>query len=115
MDIGHTGGGDLAEVACAGGYRHGGRPRCSGERKVGMGNRIWVAPEDMRWPGNSKQRQRPNVLSGGALRCGRGGEEGGDGWCEVRHGRGAFYRCQGGGRRPDDRGAEAAPLMVVVN
>jgi hypothetical protein len=26
--------------------RHGGRPRCSGERKVGLGNVIWVSPED---------------------------------------------------------------------
>jgi hypothetical protein len=41
------------------------------------------------------------VRGGGKLRRKRGGKEGGVGCSEVRHDRGAFYRCRGGGRRPD--------------
>jgi hypothetical protein len=32
---------------------------------------------------------------------------------EVRHDRGTFYRCRGGGRRPGDGEVKAAPLMAV--
>jgi hypothetical protein len=39
---------------------------------------------------------------GGVLRCEKSGKEGGVGCDEVRCGWGAFYRCPGGGRRPDD-------------
>jgi hypothetical protein len=49
------------------------------------------------------------------LWCGRGGEGGGDGWCEVRRNRAALYRCRGGGRRSNDGGAEAVPLMAMVH
>jgi hypothetical protein len=49
VDLSHSGGGDLVGGVRASGYGHGGRPRCSGERKVGMGNPIWVSPEDGRW------------------------------------------------------------------
>jgi hypothetical protein len=53
------------------------------------------------------------VRGGGELRHERGGKEGGVGCGEVRHGRGAFYRCRGGGRRLDDGEVKAAPLMAV--
>jgi hypothetical protein len=45
---------------------------------------------------------------GGKLRCKRGGKEGGVGCGELRRDQGAFYRCRGGGRRPDDGGEWAA-------
>jgi hypothetical protein len=32
---------------------------------------------------------------------------------EVRHGRGTFYRCRGGGRRLGDTEVKAAPLLAV--
>jgi hypothetical protein len=48
VDLGHGGGGDLTGGVRVGGYGHGGRPRCSEERKLGMGNVIWVSPEDGR-------------------------------------------------------------------
>jgi hypothetical protein len=32
---------------------------------------------------------------------------------EVRHSRGAFYRCRGGGRRSGDGEVKATPLMMV--
>jgi hypothetical protein len=38
------------------------------------------------------------VRSGGELRCERGGKEGGVVCGEMRRGRGAFYRCRGGGK-----------------
>jgi hypothetical protein len=50
---------------------------------------------------------------GGELRCEKGRKEGGVGCGEVRRGRGAFYRCRGGGRRPSDSEVKVAPLMVV--
>jgi hypothetical protein len=43
----------------------------------------------------------------------RWGKEGGVGCGEMRHGRGAFYRCRGGGRRPGDGEVKATPLMAV--
>jgi hypothetical protein len=64
---------------------------------------------------DDERRRRPNVIGGGMLWCGRGGEGGGDGWCEVRRNRAALYRCRGGGRRSNDGGAEAVPLMAMVH
>jgi hypothetical protein len=53
------------------------------------------------------------VRGGGELRHERGGKEGGVGCSEVRRGRGTFYRCRGGGRRPGDGEVKVAPLMAV--
>jgi hypothetical protein len=53
------------------------------------------------------------VHGGDELRRERGGKEGGVGCGEMRHNRGAFYRCQGGGRRSCNGEVNAAPLMVV--
>jgi hypothetical protein len=50
---------------------------------------------------------------GGELQRERGGKEGEVRRGEVRHGRGAFYWCRGGGRRPGDGEVKAAPLMAV--
>jgi hypothetical protein len=56
---------------------------------------------------------RLKARGGGELRRERGGKEGGVGCGEVRHDRGTFYRCRGGGRRPVDGEVKAAPLMAV--
>jgi hypothetical protein len=56
---------------------------------------------------------RLKARGGDELRRERGGKEGGVGCSEVRRGRGAFYRCRGGGRRPGDSEVKAASLMVV--
>jgi hypothetical protein len=59
------------------------------------------------------KRWRLKAHGGGELWCERGGKEGGVGCEWVRCGRGTFYRCQGGGRRPGDGEVKAAPLMAV--
>jgi hypothetical protein len=59
------------------------------------------------------KRWRLKARSGGELWHERGGKEGGVGCGEVRCYRGAFYRCQGGGRRPGDGKVKVAPLMAV--
>jgi hypothetical protein len=52
MDLYHKCGGDHTRGVCADGYGNGGWPRSSGERKVGMGNQIWVSSEDDGWLGS---------------------------------------------------------------
>jgi hypothetical protein len=51
------------------------------------------------------------TCGGDKLWCERGGKEGGVGCSEMRCGKGAFYRCRGGGRRPGNGEVKAAPLM----
>jgi hypothetical protein len=67
----------------------------------------------MRQLGDEAARQRLKAHGGDELRRERGGKEGGVGCGEVRHGRGAFYRCRGGGRRPGEGEVKPAPLMAV--
>jgi hypothetical protein len=55
----------------------------------------------VKWSGNSGKAAAMKARDGGGLRRERGGKEGGVGCVEVRRDRGAFYRCRGGGRRPD--------------
>jgi hypothetical protein len=50
---------------------------------------------------------------GDKLRRERGGKEGGLGCGKMRRGRGAFYRCRGGGWQPGNGEVKAAPLMAV--
>jgi hypothetical protein len=49
-------------------------------------------------PGDGGKAVATMVHSGGELRCERGGKEGGVVCGEMRRGRGAFYRCRGGGK-----------------
>jgi hypothetical protein len=75
-------------VAVRGG---GGRGGCGGARGALTGDEVAV-----KWPGDGGKATAMKVRGGDELRCERGGKEGGVGCSEMRHGRGAFYRCQGG-------------------
>jgi hypothetical protein len=66
-----------------------------------------------RRPSDGAVRRRLKARDGDELRRERGGKEGGVGCGEMRHDRGAFYRCRVGGRRPGDGEVKAAPLMAV--
>jgi hypothetical protein len=49
-------------------------------------------------PGDGGEAAAMKVCGRGELRCERGGKEGGVGCGEMRHDRGAFYRCRGRGK-----------------
>jgi hypothetical protein len=83
-----------------------GQGRGSGARGSRLGPHRTVS-------GNEAAQQQLKVRVGGELWHERGQKEGGVGCGEVRHGRGAFHRCRGGGRRPGDGEVKAVPLMAV--
>jgi hypothetical protein len=66
-----------------------------------------------RRPGDGAVQRRLKARGGDELRRKRGGKEGGVRCGEMRHDRGAFYGCRGGGRRSGDGEVKAAPLMAV--
>jgi hypothetical protein len=85
----------------AGGCREGQR------RERGRGGAEGALTDDgavVKRPGDGGKAAGMKTRAGGELRCERGGKEGGVGCSEMRCGRGAFFRCQGGGRRPDGGG-----------
>jgi hypothetical protein len=79
----------------------------------GVGGALTGDGAAVKWPGDEVAWQWLKALGGGELWRERGGKEGGVGCGEVTCGRGAFYRCQGGGRRPGDGEVNAAPLMAM--
>jgi hypothetical protein len=60
-------------------------------------------------PGDGGKTTTMKARGGDELRRERGGKEGSVGCGEMRHDRGSFYRCRGGGRRPGDGEVNAAP------
>jgi hypothetical protein len=82
------------------------RGRGSGARGSHLGPHQRVSDDEA-------ARRRLKARGGDEVRCERLGKEGGVGCGEIRCGRGAFYRCRGGGRRPGVGEVKAAPLMAV--
>jgi hypothetical protein len=92
----------LPAVVTRGGGGRGGR---SGAEGALTGDRVAV-----KWPGDGGKAVVMKARGGCELRRERGGKEGGVGCSEMRRGRGAFYRCQGGGRRPNGGGERPATV-----
>jgi hypothetical protein len=88
---------------------HGGPRRCGRERG-GARDDLTRDGAAVKRPGDSGKAAVMKVRGGGKLRRERGGKEGGVGCGEMRRGRGAFYRCRGGGKRPDDGGERTATV-----
>jgi hypothetical protein len=74
----------------------GGRGGCGGAGSALTGDGAAVM-----LPGDGGKAAEMKAHGGGELRHERGGKEGSVGCDEMRRGRGAFYRCRGGGRRSD--------------
>jgi hypothetical protein len=101
--------GGAAKSAVARPPKHGAQAlRLAGGGRGGRGGAITGDGAAVKRSGNSGKAVAMKARDGGELHCERGGKEGGVGCGEVRRGRGACYRCRGGGRQPD-----GATLVVV--
>jgi hypothetical protein len=94
--------GGAAEIAVA--HRRYGSPVVAtrgGGGRGGRGSARGALTEDekaVKRPGDGDKAAATKARGGGELWRERGGKEGGVGCAEMRRGRGAFYRCRGGGR-----------------